>query len=49
MKEKFILYKNKANAKRGLTCCPQDSYKQLAGHGVKFTDIAGHWTNTSGR
>ena len=29
---------NKANAKRGLTCCPQDSYKQLAGNGFKFTD-----------
>ena len=27
----------KANAKRGLTCCPQDSYKQLSGNGIKFT------------
>ena len=29
---------NKANAKRGLACCPRDSYKQLAGNGFKFTD-----------
>ena len=29
---------NKANAKRGLACCPRDSYKQLAGNGCKFTD-----------
>ena len=26
------------NAKRGLACCPRDSYKQLAGNGFKFTD-----------
>ena len=32
------LYHNKANAKRGLACCPRDSYKQLAGNGFKFTD-----------
>ena len=29
---------NKANAKRGLACCPRDSFKQLAGNGFKFTD-----------
>ena len=31
---------NKANAKRGLACCPQDSYKQLAGNGFKLTGLA---------
>ena len=31
--------RKKANAKRGLACCPQDSYKQLAGNGFKFTDL----------
>ena len=29
---------DRANAKRGLACCPQDSHKQLAGNGLKFTD-----------
>ena len=37
LKEKIAKI-NKANAKRGLACCPRDSYKQLAGNGFKFTD-----------